>query len=37
MYMMCSRARDNLYLVYGPEPLSTKAEAALPWADVLER
>ena len=37
MYMMCSRARDNLYLVYGPEPLSTEAEAALPWADVLER
>ena len=37
MYMMCSRARDNLLLVHGPEPLSTEAEAALPAADILDR
>ena len=37
MYMMCSRARDNLFFVCGPEPLSTEAEAALPQGDVLER
>ena len=37
MYMMCSRARDNLFLVYGPAPLSAKASAALPEENVLER
>lgn len=37
MYMMCSRARDNLFLVYGPGPLSIPAKQALPKPDVLER
>ena len=37
MYMMCTRARDNLTLIYGPAPLSAAAEAALPAADILER
>ena len=37
MYMMCARARDNLFLVYGPESLSADCEAALPGEDVLER
>ena len=37
MYMMCTRARDHLFLVYGPGPLTAMAAAALPGADVLER
>ena len=37
MYMMCSRARDNLFLVHGPASLSTEAVAALPGPDILER
>ena len=37
MYMMCTRARDNLFLVYGPADLSSAALAALPGPDVLER
>ncbi|MDE0055573.1 MAG: AAA family ATPase [Gammaproteobacteria bacterium] len=37
MYMMCARARDNLFLVCGPEPLSADAEASLPGHEVLER
>lgn len=37
MYMMCSRARDNLFLVYGPGNLSKRAMQALPGPDVLER
>ena len=37
MYMMCTRARDNLLLLYGPGDLSTMALAALPGADTLER
>lgn len=37
MYMMCSRARDNLFLVYGPNDLSPKADAALPGQNILER
>ena len=37
MYMMCTRARDHLYLVHGPRSLSTSAQAALPNNDVLER
>ncbi len=37
MYMMCTRARDNLFLVYGPGDLTTMAVAALPGTDVLER
>lgn len=37
MYMMCSRARDHLTLIYGPAPLSPEAEAALPGPEVLER
>ena len=37
MYMMCTRARDNLFLVHGPADLSSAALAALPSQDVLER
>lgn len=37
MYMLCSRPRDNLWMVYGPDPLSPAAQAALPDASLLER
>ena len=37
MYMMCSRARDTLFLVHGPEPLSRQAAQSLPGPDILER
>ena len=37
MYMMCTRARDNLFLVHGPGPLSLHAAQSLPEPDVLER
>ena len=37
MYMMCTRARDNLFLVHGPGPLSRQAAQSLPGPDVLER
>lgn len=37
MYMMCARARDNLFLVCGQERLSPEAKASLPGADVLEQ
>ena len=37
MYMMCTRARDRLFLVYGPRSLSATANAALPSSDVLKR
>ena len=38
MYMMCTRARDNLFLVHDvPAGLSRKAVAALPGPDILER
>ena len=37
MYMMCARARDHLFLVHGPEPLSRQAAQSLPGPDVLER
>ena len=37
MYMMCSRARDYLFLVHGPNALSAAAEASLPDPGVLER
>lgn len=37
MYMMCTRARDNLFLVHGPGPLSGQAARSLPGPDVLER
>ena len=37
MYMMCTRARDRLFLVYGPGTLSTAANAALPGREVLKR
>ena len=37
MYMMCSRARDNLFLVYGPGNLSKRAMQALPGPEILER
>ncbi|MCY4276237.1 MAG: AAA family ATPase [Gammaproteobacteria bacterium] len=30
MYMMCTRARDRLFLVHGPDPLSKQARDALP-------
>lgn len=37
MYMMCSRARDMLTLVYGPSTLTKAAAALLPDAEILER
>ena len=37
MYMMCSRARDNLFLIHGNPPLSNDATATLPGLAVLER
>lgn len=37
MYMMCARARDNLFLVHGPGDLSTKAAENLPGQDILEQ
>ena len=37
MYMMCSRARDYLFLVYGAVGLTAAAMKALPGADILER
>ena len=37
MYMMCSRARDNLTLIHGPASLSAAAIAALPDTDILDR
>lgn len=37
MYMLCSRARDHLFLVHGPSELSRPAAQALPRSDVLER
>lgn len=37
MYMMCARARDTLFLVYGPNALSKEAEQSLPGPDILER
>lgn len=37
MYMMCTRARDNLFLVHGPADLPPAAVGALPGPDILER
>ena len=37
MYMMCTRARDNLFLVYGPIGLSPAIDEALPGPGILER
>ena len=37
LYMMCTRARDNLFLMYGPADLSPAVEGALPGPDILER
>jgi hypothetical protein len=37
MYMLCSRARDTLILVNGPETLSATQLAALPSPPLLER
>ena len=37
MYMMCARARDNLFLIYGPGTLSIQAENTLPGPHVLDR
>ncbi len=37
MYMMCTRARDNLFLLFGPGILQERAAVALPGADILER
>ena len=36
MYMMCARARDHLFLVYGPDDLTPAARRSLPGPDVLE-
>ncbi len=36
MYMMCSRARAHLFLIYRAGCLSSTAMAALPEPDVLE-
>ncbi|MCY3767321.1 MAG: AAA family ATPase [Gemmatimonadetes bacterium] len=36
MYMMCSRARENLTLVYGPAELSEAAFRSLPGPTILE-
>lgn len=37
MYMMCSRARDHLFLIYGPTELTVPAAEALPGPEILER
>ena len=37
MYMLCARARDHLFLVYGPNELSPAALRSLPGPDVLVR
>ena len=37
MYMMCTPARDSLFLVHGPGSLSPQAEQSLPGPDILER
>ena len=37
MYMMCTRARDNLFLVYGAVRLSSQAVQSLPDPTILER
>jgi superfamily I DNA/RNA helicase len=37
MYMLCSRARDDLFLVHGPNALTTEAAQSLPGPDLLER
>ena len=37
MYMMCTRARDKLFLVHGPNALSADTDAALPGMNILER
>jgi superfamily I DNA/RNA helicase len=37
MYMVCTRARDTLFLVHGPEDLSPMALASLPDNSRLER
>ena len=36
MYMMCARARDHLFLVYGPDDLIPAARRSLPGPDILE-
>lgn len=37
LYMLCARARDNLFLVHGPSDLPAAALEALPGPDILER
>ena len=37
MYMMCTRARDTLFLVHDKAKLSAQATATLPGPDVLDR
>lgn len=37
LYMICTRARDYLTLVFGPAALSAAALSQLPGADILER
>lgn len=37
MYMICTRARDRLFLVHGPGPLSRQAGESLPGPTVLDQ
>ena len=37
MYMICTRARDRLFLVYGSGPLSRQARKSLPEPPILEQ
>jgi superfamily I DNA/RNA helicase len=37
MYMMCCRARDHLFLLYGPDQLSAHAIETLPGNELLNR
>jgi len=37
MYMICTRARDRLFLVHGPGPLSRQAGKSLPDSTILEQ
>lgn len=37
MYMLCARAKDYLFLMYGPDSLSAEAMATLPESNIIER
>ena len=37
MYMLCARARDNLFLVHDGDRLPRRLLERLPGADILER